>query len=107
MIKDPGKFLKALKCYEAGVDKCLEDGTVTSGEIDPVRLAQYLKELEQGRRAHQSLAESRAEEVFTGEPGGNNPAWQEARGKFKSVVYDGLESAVKMHRIMKLYEVLS
>lgn len=107
MIKEPEKFLKALKCYESGVDKCLEDGTVTAEEIDRVRLAQYLKDLEQGQRAHQSLAESRADEVFLKGSGGDNPTWLEARENFKSVVYDGLEAAVKMHRIMKLYDVLS
>lgn len=108
MKTEPEKFLKAARWYEQGLDKCLEDGSISMDEIDRVRLEQYRKELSRGQNAHTSLAASKAEEIFGRRPAEEpGDTWSKALEKYKSVVYDGLESAVKLHRIMKLYDVLS
>ncbi len=108
MKMDPEKFLKAAGWYEQGLEKCLEEGVISAGEVDGVRLNQYRKDLQQGQVAHETIALSKAEEVFGRRPGkGSADSWGMAMEKYKSVVYDGLESAVKLHRIMKLYDTLS
>ncbi|KJS18333.1 MAG: hypothetical protein VR69_01190 [Peptococcaceae bacterium BRH_c4b] len=105
---DPEKFIKAAGWYEQGLEKGLEDGVISAGEVDGVRLNQYRKDLRQGQAAHETIAASKAEEAFGRRPGeGSAGSWGMAMEKYKSVVYDGLESAVKLHRIMKLYDVLS
>ena len=104
---DPEKFLRAAGWYEQGLEKCLKDGVISAGEVDGVRLNQYQKDLRQGQAAHEKIAASKAEEVFGRRPGEVSAgSWAMAMEKYKDVVYNGLESAVKMHRIIKLYDVL-